>query len=118
MTTEPSTAWIERTGFGDGKGNLSFNKMVTFTALWIFGVSVMRIIALNQMPPWFVWSFGFGVVGAGFGLKGYAIAAARRTEQFNQNDSVQITGDAAAIIKATSEAVSARRDHDRGIDPA
>lgn len=105
--TEPQqlcTSWIERSGFGDGKGNLSFNKMVTFTALWIFGISVLRIIGIKQMPPWYVWSFGFGVVGAGFGLKGYALAAARRTEQYNQNDSTAITGDAAAIIKAASDA--------------
>lgn len=110
---------IEISGFGNGRGHVSFNKLVTFTALWFFGVALWTIIVeLRQTPPWYVWSFGFGVVGAGFGLKGYLGAAARRTEHSQQTDSMNVTVDAAAVITAASEAIKKRRDDARGIDPA
>lgn len=110
---------IEISGFGNGRGHVSFNKLVTFTALWFFGVALYAIIVeLRQIPPWYVWSFGFGVVGAGFGLKGYLGAAARRTESASAYNTTTTTVNAADVIRAGSEAIIARRDADRGIDPA
>jgi hypothetical protein len=110
---------IEVTGFGNGKGELAFNKLVTFTALWFFGVTLYAIVVeLRQVPPWYVWSFGFGVVGAGFGLKGYLGAAARRTEAMQQTDTTNVTVNAADVIRAASDAIAKRRDTAKGIDPA
>lgn len=107
--------WIEWTGFGNGKGQLSFNKMVTFTSLWFFGLSLHAIIhKLHVVPPWYVWSFGFVVVGAGFGLKGYIWAASRRNENLNVQDVTSTNIDVAAITKAVLQ----RRDPESGIDPS
>ena len=106
--------FIEWTGFGNGKGQLSFNKMVTFTSLWFFGLSLYAIIHnLRLVPPWYVWSFGFVVVGAGFGLKGYLGAAARRNEMMNVSDATNTNIDVAAITKAVLQ----RRDPEAGVDP-
>lgn len=109
---------IEITGFGNGRGQISFNKFVTFTALQFFGVALFAIIVeLRQIPPWYVWSFGFGVVGAGFGLKGYLGAAARRTESATANNITSTTVNAADVIRAASDAIAKRRDAAAGIDP-
>ena len=67
---------VEFMGFGNGRGNLSFNKMVTFTALWLFGFAVIT----KREPSWALLSFGVVVVGAGFGLKGFLGAAARNSK--------------------------------------
>ena len=99
---------VEITGFGNGKGELSFNKLVTFTALWVFAVALYRIITvLRMVPPWYVWSFGFGVVGAGFGLKGYLGNVARRTETAAQTDSLATTiaGEVKADLKDAITAI-------------
>ncbi len=107
--------FVEWTGFGNGKGQVSFNKMVTFTSLWFFGLSLYAIIyKLRVVPPWYVWSFGFVIVGAGFGLKGFLGAAARRAENFAVNDATTTTIDAAALAKAVLD----RRDPENGVDPA
>ncbi len=113
--SQPSAGWIERAGFGDGHGNVSFNKLVTLTSLWFFGAAIFGIITqLRVVPPWYIWSFGFGVVGAGFGLKGYLGAAARRTESAALMENVITTNDSTTMI----EAIRARRDEAAGVDPA
>jgi len=105
---------IEYTGLGNGKGELSFNKCVTVAAMAVFGYAVRQIIIeLRIVPPWYVWSFGFGALGAGFGLKGYLGAASRRNENVLQNDSTALTGNLAEMIKAVKE-----RNVDDGFQPS
>lgn len=109
--------FVRAVGFDDGKGGVSFNKMVTFTALWAFIGAVFVIIReLRQVPPLAVWSFGLACVSAGFGFKGLNAFLATRRENLTQTDtsSVQLTGDLTEITKA----VLAKRDAARGIDPA
>lgn len=106
---------VEFTGFGNGKGELSFNKLVTFTLLWAFVVSVLYAqIQLHLIPPWFVWSFGVVVMGAGFGLKGYLGGVNRRTETFAQTDTVTttLTGDLNKLV----DTVRTRRDAGTGVE--
>lgn len=99
---------VERLGFGDGKGNLSFNKCCTFTALAVFAFAVVT----RREPTWALLSFGIVVIGAGFGLKGYLAAVKQNTHTAATNANVTLTGDLAAIAK-----VAARRDPERGVDP-
>lgn len=99
-------ALVEATGFGNGKGQLSFNKMVTFTALWVFAYAVVT----RREPTWALLSFGVVIVGAGFGLKGYLGA-------IKQNTMTAQTTVTADLTKMT-EAVMQRRDEAKGIDPA
>lgn len=94
--------FIERISFGDGEGNLSFNKLVTAVMVALFAIMIINRIN----PAWSVLSFGIVIVGAGFGLKGFMAALARQTTNATIAESVAITGDAAKII----EAVKARRD--------
>jgi len=107
---------VEFTGFGDGKGHLSFNKMVTFTALQTFVFAVVT----GKDPNWALLSFGVIVVGAGFGLKGYLAAvkqntlAATHTASTSVSMDTKLTGDLNEITKT----VMARRDTTQGIDPA
>lgn len=70
---------VEATGFGNGKGQLSFNKSVTFTALWAWvaflgGVGVLAWYG-KPFPPAPLVAVVAGVcgviIGAGFGLKGF-----------------------------------------------
>jgi len=106
--------FIELTGLGNGKGEISFNKCVTVAAMAVFGYAVHQIIVLLRIvPPWYVWSFGFGALGAGFGLKGYLGAAARRHESVAQNDSTALTGNLAEMIKAVKA-----RNADEGFQPS
>jgi len=95
---------VDRLGFGNGHGELSFNKMVTFTALWVWSaVTLYTVLTLRQQPNAVAWTFGFGVIGAGFGLKGYMAAAARRTDTSSQTDSVALQGNLAEIITAIKQ---------------
>lgn len=97
---------IEGVGFGNGKGHLSFNKMVTFTALWVFAYAVVT----RREPTWALLSFGVVIVGAGFGLKGYLGA-------IKQNSMTAQTTVTADLTKIT-ETVLKNRDPKQGIDPA
>ncbi len=114
------TIWyrlVQAIGFDDGRGNgVSFNKSVTFTALWFFGATIYwSVHELRTMPPWYVWTFGTLCVYAGFGFKGLALF--RQTESTaSQTDSTttQISADLTAIAKE----VLARRDAAKGVDPA
>jgi len=111
-------AWIEYTGFGNGTGELSFNKMVTFTALWVFvGTVAGSLFYLQMIPPASVWAFGFGVLGAGFGLKGYLGAAGSRQDISNQADSLNVSGSIESIIDAIKRPAPAR-EVDLGIQPS
>jgi hypothetical protein len=96
---------VEALGFGNGKGHLSFNKMVTFTALQCFVFAVVT----RREPTWALLSFGVVVVGAGFGLKGFLGAV-------KQNSMTAQTTVTADLTKITE--IVAKRDQARGIDPA
>lgn len=101
---------IEISGFGNGKGHLSFNKMVTFTALWAF----VYCLVTKRDPSWALLSFGVVIVGAGFGIKGYLAAVKQNTLAATHSATTTTTADLTKI----TELVLANRDHDRGIDPA
>lgn len=105
-------AFVEFTGFGNGKGEISFNKLCTWTALQAF----VFCIVTKRDPSWSLLSFGVVVIGAGFGLKGYLGAIKQNTLNASHasQTSVTLTGDLAAIAKE----VRARRDTDSGIEPA
>lgn len=104
---------MEFTSFGNGKGQLSFNKMVTFTALWCFVAAVFgSLFYLRQQPHVAVWSFGFGVVGAGFGLKGYLGAAKTRRDISHSTTHTETRIDAAEVIRALKD-----RDPENGYQP-
>lgn len=98
--------FVEAIGFGNGKGELSYNKMVTFTALWCFVFAVVT----RREPTWALLSFGVVVIGAGFGLKGFLGAV-------KQNSMTAQTTVTADLTKIT-ETVMKGRDHEKGIDPA
>lgn len=95
---------VEFTGFGNGKGHASFNKLCTFTALWAF----IYCLVTRREPSWALLSFGVVVLGAGFGLKGYLGAIKQNTTAAKVDTSVTLTGDLAEITKT----VLARRDGD------
>ena len=108
---------VEAFGIDDGKGQgrVSFNKSVTMVALGVWGWAIGYIItALTQIPPWYIWSFGIVVIGAGFGLKGYSVAMASRKETYTANAQSTVQADIAEVITA----VHARRDTAQGVDPA
>ena len=96
---------IEGAGFGNGKRQLSFNKMVTFTALWLFGVAVVT----RREPSWPLLSFGVVVIGAGFGLKGFLGAVKQNTMAAHTT----VTADLTKIAE-----IALKRDTAKGIDPA
>ena len=96
---------VEFLGFGNGKRQVSFNKMVTFTALWLFGFAVIT----RREPSWPLLSFGVVIVGAGFGLKGFLGAV-------KQNTMTAQTTVTADLTKITELAL--KRDTATGIDPA
>lgn len=109
--------FVEAFGIDDGKGHgrISFNKTVTMVTLGVWGWSIGYIIvALTQIPPWYIWSFGIVVIGAGFGLKGYSVAMASRKESYTATAQTTMQGDIAEVINA----VKARRDTAQGVDPA
>ena len=105
---------VEFTGFGNGKGEVSFNKLVTFTALQTFVFAVVT----QREPTWALLSFGIVIVGAGFGLKGYLGAikqntlAATHTATTNVSVDTKLTGDLAAMAKV----VLGRRDASDGVE--
>lgn len=91
-------------GLDDGKDGLSFNKSVTAVALVLFAYCIVT----RREPSWPLLSFGVVVIGAGFGLKGFLGAV-------KQNTMVATTHtDTAKVV----EAVRAKRDQAKGIDPA
>jgi hypothetical protein len=104
--------FVEFTGFGNGKGHVSFNKLCTWTALQAF----VFCLVTKRDPSWALLSFGVVVIGAGFGLKGYLGAIKQNTlnASHTAQTSVSLTGDLAAIARE----VQARRDPKAGIDPA
>jgi hypothetical protein len=106
--------FIEFTGFGNGKYQLSFNKMVTFTALWVFALAVWgTVFHLKQQPNVATWSFGLACVCAGFGLKGLMAYFSRRTENVSQNDKTEIKVDVADTVRALRS-----RDESQGFQPS
>lgn len=106
--------FVEFTGFGNGRGHVSFNKMCTFTALQVFVFAVVT----KRDPSWALLSFGIVVLGAGFGLKGYLGAikqntlAATHTATTNASVSLNtnLTGDLAQVVKAVRERRDAAED--------
>jgi hypothetical protein len=105
---------VEAVGWGNGKGELSFNKQVTFTALFLFGYCIVT----RREPSWALLSFGVVVIGAGFGLKGYLGAIKQNTTaaqlQARSNVDVALKGDMAELVAA----VRGRRDAGTGTEPA
>lgn len=97
---------VEAVGFGNGKGHLSFNKMVTFTALQCFVFAVVT----RREPTWALLSFGIVIVGAGFGLKGFLGAVKQNTMAAQTTVTADLTKITETIVK--------QRDAARGIDPA
>ena len=99
---------VEFSGFGNGRGHISFNKLCTFTALQCFVYAVVT----DRNPSWALLSFGIVVIGAGFGLKGYLAAvkqntlAATHTASTSVSVDTKLTGDLAEIAKV----VTTRRD--------
>ena len=96
---------VEFLGFGNGKRQVSFNKMVTFTALWLFGFAVIT----RREPSWPLLSFGVVIVGAGFGLKGFLGAVKQNT----MTAQTTVTADLTKIAE-----LALKRDTATGIDPA
>ena len=91
---------VETLGFGDGNGKVSFNKLVTFTSLYIFaGTVYLSAVHLRQLPPWYVWTFGTLIVYAGFGFKGLALFK-QREERIAQTETVTVATNVADVIKA------------------
>lgn len=100
---------VEFLGFGNGRGEVSFNKLVTFTALWTFVFAV----ATRREPTWALLSFGVIVIGAGFGLKGYLAAVKQNTAAAQLNASTTLTGDLVDMAKV----VVGRRDAAADMEP-
>lgn len=100
---------VEFTSLGNGRGELSFNKLVTSCALAVFAVAVVRRLE----PGWPLLSFGIVVIGAGFGLKGYLSAVSQNKIDATVTHDVKLTGDLTAITTA----VLARRDTVDGVEP-
>lgn len=101
------TRWyrfVSAIGF-EGSNGLSFNKMVTFTALWVF----VYCVVTRREPSWALLSFGIIVIGAGFGLKGYLGGVNRNS--FNAQHSTTLTGDMAQVMRAAADVW---RDDERG----
>ena len=96
---------VEFLGFGNGKFQISFNKMVTFTALWLFGFAVIT----RREPSWPLLSFGVVIVGAGFGLKGFLGAVKQNTMTAQTTTTVDV---------AKLAEIALKRDTAHGIDPA
>lgn len=106
---------VEFVGLGDGNGCISFNKTVTAAALSVWAIAIGYILVrLMQIPPWYVWSFGIVVIGAGFGLKGFSVAMANRKEEFSVTSQYAVQANVAEVITA----IKARRDPAQGVDPA
>jgi hypothetical protein len=105
---------VEAVGWGNGKGHLSFNKQVTWTALAVF----VYCVVTRREPSWALLSFGVVVIGAGFGLKGYLGAIKQNTTaahlQARTNMDVQLRGDVADVVRAVRE----RRDPAAGVEAA
>jgi hypothetical protein len=116
--------WIERSGFGNGKGHLSFNKCVTFTALWVWalfmGAVAWLMLDSKQFAPAalvaVIAGLGATIIGAGFGLKGYLGGVKQNTTNATAHTSMNanLTGNVAEILKAYGDM---RRDDERGEHP-
>jgi hypothetical protein len=116
--------FIEATGFGNGKGHLSFNKCVTFTALWVWalfmGAVARLMIESKQFAPAalvaVVAGLGATIIGAGFGLKGYLGGAKQNSTNATAHSSMNanLTGDLADAIRAAGDVW---HDDERGAYP-
>lgn len=121
---------VEGTGFGNGKGEVSFNKLVTFTALWAWALFLGAIgwlmLSSRQFAPAalvaVVAGLGATVIGAGFGLKGFLGAVKQnRTEallQHSTNLSANVQTNITADLVELAKVVKGRREVLDGIDPA
>ena len=119
---------VRAVGWDDGKGSASFNKQATMIALMVWagltGAVAWIAVATGTFPPAMLVAalsaMGGFFVGAGFGLKGLSMVSKQRTEalQFVEQSATTTTLDGAAMIRAATDAVKARRDVERGIDPA
>ena len=98
--------FIEFIGLGNSKGSISYNKTVTAVALGTFVYAVVT----EKQPSWPLLSFGIVVIGAGFGLKGFLGAIKQNTMTAQTTTHT----DTAKVV----EAIRARRDDAKGIDPA
>lgn len=119
---------VEWVGFGNGKGEISFNKLVTFTALWVWATFLGSIgwlmLEAREFPPAglvaVVAGLGATIIGAGFGLKGFLGAVKQNrvdasVQASHQNSTnVNLSGDLAELVRAVKE----RRDVSDGVDPA
>ena len=104
-----SRAWfhlVNALGLDDGKDGMSFNKSVTAVLTATVVYAIVRQIEVGTH----LLILALGVLFGGFGLKGLAMFAT----MYRRTDSVHLTGDAAAVVKAVRE----RRDESKGIDPA
>ena len=105
------TAVVTALGLDDGKGRLSFNKLISLGAAVVFAFTVVYgLTQLHLFAPAMVWTFGAIVIGAGFGLKGFSIAMGRVSQSNTATDTYTATVDAAKML----EAIRARRDPAQG----
>lgn len=103
----------EFSGFGNGKGGVSFNKMVTFTMLWICAIlAILSIVYLKQQPGVALIGLMAGVLCAGFGFKG--ISAWLQTRRENYQGTENVTVNAADVAKA----LTAARNTTEGYQPS
>ena len=102
-------AWfgfVSALGLDDGVDSLSFNK--TITALLCALVVYLAVRQLEIGTHLLV--LAICVQFSGYGFKGIKLFST----MYRRTDSVHLTGDAAAVVKAVRE----RRDEAKGIDPA
>lgn len=93
-------------GLDDGTDSLSFNKSITaiLTALVVY----MAVRQLELGTHLLV--LAICVQFSGYGFRGMKLFAT----MYKRSDSVNLTGDAAKVV----DAIRARRDDAKGIDPA
>lgn len=105
---------VEFVGFGNGEGHVSFNKLVTFTALQAFVFAVVT----RREPTWALLSFGVIVLGAGFGLKGYLAAVKQNTTaaQLNATTSFNVQTTLSGDLVELAKVVKGRRDAPEGLE--
>ena len=105
---------VEFTGFGNGKGHVSFNKMVTFTALQTFVFAVLT----RREPTWALLSFGVIVIGAGFGIRGYLASVKQNTLAASHaaQTNVTLTTTLQADLVELAKVVAGRRNAAEGFE--
>ena len=97
---------VTAVGLDDGTGDLSFNKTVTALLCTLVVYLAVRQLEIGTH----LLVLAICVQFSGYGFKGIKLFST----MYRRTDSVHLTGDAAAVVKA----VRARRDEAKGIDPA